>query len=138
MTDEELVREVQERLALRQSAEARQSLGCLVERQYDWLMRMCLFETSSRELAEECVQQIMLELTKSIGSFSFRSSLKTWLFAIARRTVKRHRKRHYRLLSFFEREQEEFREECARGVDAVFPDGETRRLVSERGRRVLD
>jgi RNA polymerase sigma-70 factor, ECF subfamily len=97
LSDEELVRLIQRSAAMCGAvhdellAGNNAALEELIVRHYDWVTRTCLFELGSREAALECVQEIMLQLTKSIHSFKSKSSLKTWLFVIVQRTARRAR-----------------------------------------------
>ncbi len=49
------------------------------------LGRLCLGTLGQREEAEELVQEILLQTYTALPSFERRSSVRTWLFAIARR-----------------------------------------------------
>ncbi len=67
----------------------------LLRRHADWLGRLCLFEVRSPALAADCLQEVLLEIARSIPSFEGRSALRTWMFVIARRVCRRLRKRDH-------------------------------------------
>jgi len=75
------------------SASIRQALEELLERQYGWLRRMCMLEFRFTQEAEDCLQEVLVEISRSIQAFNGRSELKTWLFIIAKRTIYRMKKR---------------------------------------------
>ncbi|AQA04389.1 RNA polymerase subunit sigma-24 [Mycobacterium sp. MS1601] len=54
----------------------------LVDRHTAAMLRIARGYVSSREMAEEVVQETWIALLKGIGSFEGRSSLRTWLFTI--------------------------------------------------------
>lgn len=54
----------------------------LVDRHTPALLRVAQGYVSTREIAEDVVQDTWIALLKGIGSFEGRSSLRTWLFAI--------------------------------------------------------
>ncbi|MCX8559581.1 sigma-70 family RNA polymerase sigma factor [Mycolicibacterium mucogenicum] len=54
----------------------------LVDRHTPALLRVARGYVSTREIAEDVVQDTWIALLKGIGSFESRSSLRTWLFAI--------------------------------------------------------
>ena len=70
----------------------REALTELLLRQYDWLRRMCLLEFRYSQEAEDCLQEVLIEISKSMKSFDGRSELKTWMYVIAKRTIYRVRK----------------------------------------------
>ena len=79
--------------SLSQQYDAREALEQILRAHYDWIARMCFYELNDKNLAGDCVQEIMIEISKSICGFDGRSTLKTWIFSIARRTIYRMRKK---------------------------------------------
>ncbi|MCB0345975.1 MAG: RNA polymerase sigma factor [Bdellovibrionales bacterium] len=73
------------------SAEARASgraaIEQLLERNYDWIMRMCLAEFGNSAIAQDCCQEVLLRISKGLHSFKGDSKLTTWIFVILKRTV---------------------------------------------------
>ena len=63
----------------------------LLERHYDWLSRICLVEFRDASEALDCLQEVLLEIAKSMANFDGRSELRTWMFVVAKRTVYRFR-----------------------------------------------
>jgi len=75
----------------RERFSARAATAELLERHYDWLNRICLVEFRDASDALDCLQEVLLEIAKSMSSFDARSELRTWMFVIAKRTVYRFR-----------------------------------------------
>lgn len=64
----------------------------------------------NKTLAEEAAQEVWLEITKSIPNFKGNSSISTWIFTIARRTLMRYAKnervyKQHEINGHFEREE---------------------------------
>jgi RNA polymerase sigma-70 factor (ECF subfamily) len=55
---------------------------------------------NSPVIAEEAVQEAWVQVMQSSGSFEGRSSVATWLFAIVKNTVSRHRRRESRIREY--------------------------------------
>ena len=60
-----------------------QELEQMIAQYGDGLLRVCLLYLKDFALAEDAVQETFLRAYRSFGSFEGRSSLKTWLTAIA-------------------------------------------------------
>lgn len=56
-----------------------------VREQYPAVYRYLLYQTASRDLAEDLTQETFLQAWRHLDTFSGRGSLKAWLLAIARR-----------------------------------------------------
>jgi RNA polymerase sigma-70 factor (ECF subfamily) len=67
--------------ALRDGDEA--AFAQLVDQHAPAMLRVAHGYVPSREIAEEVVQETWIALLKGIGNFEGRSSLRTWLFAVA-------------------------------------------------------
>ncbi len=67
-------------------AQGRAALEQLLERNYDWIMRMCLAEFGNTALAQDSCQEVLLRISKGIPSFKGDSKLSTWIFVILKRT----------------------------------------------------
>jgi len=72
-------------LVARITAGERQALDTLYQRHAQPLFGYLLNLTSDRGLAEEILQDTFVAAWRSAGAFEGRSSVKTWLFGIARR-----------------------------------------------------
>ena len=95
MTDAELLS------AVRTEGQSKAALNELLSRQYHWLSRMCFVEFRETNAALDCLQDIMIEIAKSISRFDGRSELKTWIYVIAKRTIYRHRRKASKLRERF-------------------------------------
>lgn len=73
--------------ALRNREES--AFASLVDRHTPAMLRVARGYVSSRELAEEVVQETWIALLKGIDSFEGRSSLRTWLFTVMINIAKR-------------------------------------------------
>lgn len=90
MSEEALLSAVREAHAARSAetrAAGRAALEQLLERNYDWIMRMCLAEFGSSAAADDCSQEVLLRISKGISSFKGDSKLSTWIFVILKRTI---------------------------------------------------
>ena len=65
----------------------------LLRRHYEWLSRLCFFEYRNGAAALDGLQEVLIEVAKSLQNFDGRSSIRTWMFVVARRTMMRFRKR---------------------------------------------
>lgn len=81
------------------SEDARSALEELLGRHYDFALRICLAELGIPSMAEDCAQEVMIQVAKSISGFRGNSKFSTWLFIIVRRTVSRFRKKAKRQLA---------------------------------------
>ena len=74
----------------------RTAVETLLSRHVGWLSRLCAAEAGSIAAGEDCLQEVLLELARALPSFSGRSSLKTWMYAVsirvARKTLSRERR----------------------------------------------
>lgn len=98
--------EIVEFLSLKQShpehlIQRRALVNDILNENYYWMLRMCTYELQSQEDALDCVQEIMVEIIKSIQSFKGDSSLKTWMYSISKRCVYRYRNKRKKLISRF-------------------------------------
>ncbi|MFU8803199.1 MAG: RNA polymerase sigma factor [Bradymonadaceae bacterium] len=98
-----------------------------------------------RHEAEEVLQTVYLKVIEGKARFDERASLKTWLFAVVRRTAtERHRRRRYRGLLLMKWSEEPRESKSARADEAMERDERQRRLrralddLSPRQREVLE
>jgi RNA polymerase sigma-70 factor (ECF subfamily) len=96
---------------------------------FGWALRCC---RRRRDEAEEVLQMAYLKLLDGTAKFNGKSSLKTWLFAVIRRTASEQRRRQWlrtlALVRWF----------AARPAPAPAKDPETIAVESEATRRLLD
>jgi RNA polymerase sigma-70 factor (ECF subfamily) len=147
MTDAELIAEIRQgrsASAFRPGASAsaysersRQALGELLNRHYAWLARLCLMEIREQTAALDCLQEIMLEIAKSISRFDGRSALRTWMFVIAKRVSARYRSKERQLQDRFPLGKEDDVSMNDAGMRTEGDDAEEQLLLSERNRRLL-
>ena len=98
MTDSELLERIRLGSGARDWAEsqaARSALEELLGRQYDWVTRLCLVEFRREDVAYDCVQEIMIAVSKSLSSFEGRSKFSTWMYTIVRRQIGAYRRREW-------------------------------------------
>ncbi len=81
--------------------EKRKATEQLLERHYSWLKRGCYFASRDPDTAEDCLQEALLEIARSLPKFRRDSSLKTWMFVIVRRVCGRQRERKTRYRTRF-------------------------------------
>jgi RNA polymerase sigma-70 factor (ECF subfamily) len=72
----------------------------LVEKYHARMIRLALMYVSSRDVAEEVVQETWLGVLKGLDRFEGRSSLKTWMFSILTNTAKTRGQREARSIPF--------------------------------------
>ena len=82
----------QEDRELPEASLRRRALEEILQRNQEWLLRMCLFELRDEDVAYDCLQEILIEIATSIQGFRAKSELKTWMYAIAKRVVFRTRR----------------------------------------------
>ncbi len=68
---------------------ARYATEKLLARHVPWLSRLCLVEAGNDAQGKDCLQEVLIEIAKALPSFAGKSALKTWMFVIARRVVRR-------------------------------------------------
>jgi RNA polymerase sigma-70 factor, ECF subfamily len=92
-----------------------QAFVALVERYNPMLMRIALAHVPSRAVAEEVVQETWLGVLRGLDRFEGRSSLSSWLVAIAQNTARTRGRQERRTLplSFLRRRADEGRAEPA-------------------------
>lgn len=79
---------------LRMAAGDEAGLDALYARHAQAIFSYLLQLTGDRSLAEERLQDALVAAWKAAGSFAGRSSVRTWLFAIARRQTRDQARRH--------------------------------------------
>ena len=67
-----------------------------VEAYSDKLYSWCLHKTSSKEIAEDLVQDTFMAAFQAINKFEGKSDPKTWLFSILNNKIADHFRRLYR------------------------------------------
>lgn len=90
--------DIQVLAALRAGDEA--AFMMLVERYHNQLVRVALLYVSTRDIAEEVVQETWLGVLKGLERFEGRSSLKTWIFRILTNIAKTRGIREARTVPF--------------------------------------
>ena len=73
----------------------REAFGVLVTRVSPGLLRYLRRMVPDPQTAEDLAQDTLLHAWKSLPDFGFRSSFRTWMFAIAHRRTVDHRRRHH-------------------------------------------
>ena len=89
MEDEQLVKRIVEG--------DKEALAELYERWFDKVWRFCYWQVGNREEAEDLTEEVFLKMIKSLKSWEKRGSFKSWLWGIARNTVKDFFRKKYRL-----------------------------------------
>jgi RNA polymerase sigma-70 factor, ECF subfamily len=81
-------------------------------------------------IADDAVHDVFLVVARRLVEFEGRSSIRTWLFAIAIRVAQRHRRT---------RARQARKEEALKGatIDAIAPSGEERRAAADLVHRLL-
>lgn len=111
----------------------------VLRRHYEWLSRLCLVEFRDPVDARDCLQDVMMEIANSLSRFDGRSSLRTWMFVVTKRTA-------YRVRSRAKRRSERFplgvkadahEERASAELAAVGQTSEDLLLESEEQRRIL-
>jgi RNA polymerase sigma-70 factor (ECF subfamily) len=74
-------------LALIATGDTRTALILLMQRHGDTVYRYCRRALGDPELAEDVRQQVFIEAFRDLPKFSSRSTVRTWLFSIARHRV---------------------------------------------------
>ena len=80
----------------------RRALELLARAHAPGLGRLCFALTGDQAVAEELTQEILVLAYRAMPSFEGRSSIRTWLYTIARRTcgkAMRKRRRRQRILA---------------------------------------
>ncbi len=72
------------------------TIKCLVEMYSDNMYSWALHKTSSKETAEDLVQETFLAVVQSFDKFKGDSNPKTWLFAILNNKINDHYRSSYR------------------------------------------
>lgn len=76
------------RWALDAAAGNRMAFGCLYDRYVEELYRFIYYKTHHKQTAEDMTSDVFIKALDHIGSFDgTKGSFRTWLYAIARRTV---------------------------------------------------
>jgi RNA polymerase sigma-70 factor, ECF subfamily len=71
----------------RRDRDLRAALHMLLQRHGTAVYRFCRQQLHERTLAEDLHQQIFIEVFRDLATFAGRSTIRTWLFAIARHRV---------------------------------------------------
>jgi RNA polymerase sigma-70 factor (ECF subfamily) len=95
---------------------------------FGWALWCCRHR---REEAEEVLQTTYLKILEGSARFEGRSSLRTWLFAVIRRTAIERRRRHWLRGQLFDRWQ------AREPVPRSEPDPEAAAHAAESGRALL-
>jgi RNA polymerase sigma factor (sigma-70 family) len=72
------------------------TIKCWVELYSDNLYSWALHKTSSKEVAEDLVQETFMAAVQSFGKFEEKSNPKTWLFAILNNKINDHHRNNFR------------------------------------------
>lgn len=75
-------------LALCASGEVRAAVGRLMQRHGDAVYRYCSRQLRDATLAEDAYQQVFIAVYRDLCRFEGRSTVRTWVFAIARHRVR--------------------------------------------------
>ena len=73
------------------------AVAALYDRYFAALYRFCYWQTNRSEDAEDLTQDVLVAMVKGIKQFSFQSSFRNWLYAIAKRVIAAWLKQKYRL-----------------------------------------
>lgn len=79
--------------ALEPSGAARPDLGAIYDEHLDFVWRSLLRLGVAPGAVEDAVQDVFLVVHRQLGGFQGRSTLRTWLFGIALRVAREHRRR---------------------------------------------
>lgn len=110
----------------------------ILERHYDWLSRICFVEFKDPTEALDCLQEVLLEIAKSVPSFDGRSELRTWMFVVAKRTAYRFRTRLQRRETRFPLGPKEDVQQTAIESPSGPMNAERALIVSEEHERMLE
>lgn len=77
-----------------------EAFGALIDRHYIAMLRVARLHVSSREAAEDVVQDTFLALIRGIDDFEERASLRTWMFHILVNRAKSVGQREHRTRPF--------------------------------------
>ena len=69
---------------------------CIYEEHFDFVWRVARRFGTPDGAVDDVVQDVFLVVYRRLGDFEGRSSIRTWLYGIARRVVADHRKKHRR------------------------------------------
>lgn len=72
------------------------TIKCWVELYSDNLYSWALHKTSSKEIAEDLVQETFMAAVQSFANFEGKSNEKTWLFAILSNKINDHHRNNFR------------------------------------------
>ena len=89
MEDEQLVKRIVEG--------DQEALAELYERWFDKVWRFCYWQVGNREEAEDLTEEVFVKMMRSLKNWGKRGSFKSWLWGIARNTVKDFFRKKYRL-----------------------------------------
>lgn len=106
-----------ERLVAAFRAGDESAFATLVDRHSPLLLRLALFHTREREVAEEVVQDTWLSVLRSVGGFESRSSFRTWLVVILVNAARRraaHERRSTPFSALPQRDDEAFDPDAGR------------------------
>jgi RNA polymerase sigma-70 factor (ECF subfamily) len=73
-------------------ASERPSFASVYEREFDFVFRTVRRLGVAESAAEDVTQEVFVAVHKNLGAFEGRSSIRTWLFGIARNVAYRHRR----------------------------------------------
>jgi len=78
------------------TANLKDTVKCWVELYSDNLYSWALHKTSSKEIAEDLVQETFMAAVQSFEKFEGKSNPKTWLFAILNNKINDHHRNNFR------------------------------------------
>ena len=93
-------------------------------------------KTSSREAAEDLTQEVFYEAVKGVVSFAGHSSVRTWLFGIAKNKLSRHYRSNRYKANLEKRLAQTFKHQSAAGPEDHMLKNETQRLLLEQINRM--
>ena len=76
-------------------SEERRAIEAILEREFAWLRRVCILLASEEDFGVDCLQDVLFQVARSLPSFRETSRLRTWMFVICRRVVKRRKFRRW-------------------------------------------
>jgi RNA polymerase sigma-70 factor (ECF subfamily) len=101
--EEQRQREAAPDARLRDAAATVPDFSDLYERHFDFVWRSVRLLGAPSESADDATQDVFLVAHRRLNDFQARSSVRTWLFAIALRVVSDHRRSRRRRLRLLER-----------------------------------
>jgi RNA polymerase sigma-70 factor (ECF subfamily) len=101
----------------------------LYEQHFDFVWRSVRMLGLSSDTADDVVQDVFIVAHRRLGDFEARASVRTWLFAIARRVVSSHRRGQRRRFRLAARVSSVDRETAATPHDTLVQSESQRALV---------